>query len=168
MTKPKRTWQIGMRRYLIEHAPSFGFSKYYGISQKGFKKYIENQFANGMSWGNYASVWDFDHLIPICYFDTANKEDMQLCWNFLNIQASRLPNNGNKSARVDVSYYREYFTEIYLKTNYDVALKMANKISEIEKIMRESVSLSQTLAFMETSADDWETFYNFLDYKRIM
>jgi hypothetical protein len=35
-----------------------------GCSFEEFKIYIENQFTEGMSWGNYPE-WEYDHIIPI-------------------------------------------------------------------------------------------------------
>lgn len=55
-----------------------------GCSWEDFKKYIESQFKEGMSWEN-RDKWDIDHIIPVSYFKKTNG-DMRICFHYLNLQ----------------------------------------------------------------------------------
>jgi len=55
-----------------------------GCSWEDFKKYIESQFKEGMSWEN-RNEWDIDHIIPVSYFKKTNG-DMRICFHYLNLQ----------------------------------------------------------------------------------
>ena len=48
--------------------------EYLGCDIETFKKHIENQFKEGMSWENYGK-WHIDHIIPIYYKKTETKEE---------------------------------------------------------------------------------------------
>lgn len=164
--KTKHRWQMSLRRYLIHGYKSANYSDYFGITQANFKLWIETQFVNGMNWDNYGTVWDFDHIIPVCYFDFTDKDDLILCWNFLNIQATRIPNNKNKSSRLDVPFFIEYFGRLASVTDYQIAERLCYKCCAISEQMRETHNLNKSLAFLKKTNDDWETFYNFLDFRR--
>jgi hypothetical protein len=54
-----------------------------GIDYKSFKKYIENQFYDGMSWEN-RDEWDLDHIIPIASGE--NEEEILALNHYTNLQ----------------------------------------------------------------------------------
>jgi len=41
--------------------------EYLGCNIEEFRKHIEDQFIEGMSWDNYGVDWQIDHIIPIKY-----------------------------------------------------------------------------------------------------
>ena len=41
--------------------------EYLGCDINTFKKHIEKQFKEGMTWDNYGSMWHIDHIIPLKY-----------------------------------------------------------------------------------------------------
>ena len=41
--------------------------EYLGCDIETYKKYLEDQFVDEMSWENYGSVWEIDHIVPIKY-----------------------------------------------------------------------------------------------------
>ena len=49
-----------------------------------FRKHIESQFQEGMTWENYGE-WELDHIIPIAYFRN-NNPDWKVCFHYLNYQ----------------------------------------------------------------------------------
>lgn len=130
--REKRKWQVALRRYIIESKPAAAYAPYFGLDVKGFRQWIELQFKNGLHWNNFASSWQFDHIVPVTYFDFSNEEDLFLCWNFINIRVERIHLNNNRGNRIDVMAVKPYFEQLYKKTNYSFCLKIINKLDVIE------------------------------------
>jgi hypothetical protein len=60
--------------------------EYVGCNIPFFKKWIEYQFDEHMSWDNMGSYWEFDHVIPCASFDFSNEKDIFKCYNWTNIR----------------------------------------------------------------------------------
>lgn len=58
--------------------------------------YIESQFDDEMSWGNYGA-WHIDHIIPCASFDLSNEEEQRKCFNYTNLQPLWATDNLRKS-----------------------------------------------------------------------
>lgn len=71
-----------------------------GCSVEFFKKYLEDMFDDNMSWENYGTYWDIDHIIPL---STANTEEDVLKLNhYTNLQPLESYINRNvKKDKVD-------------------------------------------------------------------
>lgn len=131
--REKRKWQLSYRRYVLEGAKSESYAPYFGLDIQTLRQWFEIQFTGDLNWENFGKAWQFDHLVPIAYFDFANEEDLRLCWNFINIRASRLDEENNRSDRIDLLAVRPYFQNLYNKTGYSLCLKMVEKIESIER-----------------------------------
>jgi len=130
--REKRKWQIALRRYIIEKSQSSSYARYFGLDIEYFREWIELQFGEGLSWDNFAEKWQFDHIVPVAYFDFTKEEDLLLCWNFINIRIERVDLNKTWGNRIDVMGARTYFEDLYNKTQYPFCLKMLEKIRVIE------------------------------------
>lgn len=82
-----------LSRYLTQcvslNTNSSRFQKAYGCTVLEFKKHIESQFTNGMTWDNYGmgkDKWCFDHIIPCHQFDLSKEVDRLVCYNFVNMR----------------------------------------------------------------------------------
>lgn len=51
-----------------------------------FKDYIESKFLEGMSWDNWGSIWELDHIKGCCNFDLSKIEEQEKCFHFSNYQ----------------------------------------------------------------------------------
>jgi hypothetical protein len=54
-----------------------------------FKKHIESQFSDGMSWNNYGignRRWSIDHIIPCASFDMTIEGQREICFRYTNLQ----------------------------------------------------------------------------------
>lgn len=143
VTRRKRfrsKWSLALRRYIIEDNPNENYAPYFGLDSKTMKKWIEIQFKDGLGWDNYAKAWQFDHVVPVVYFDYTNEEDLMLCWNFINIRVEPFQLNKNRGNRVDVLAVKSYFQKLYEKTGFSLANKMLAKINSIEVSSIESNS----------------------------
>src|ERR1700761_583282 len=114
--REKRKWQIALRRYILEQRWGSSYAPYFGLDIVNFRKWIELQFDTETNWGNFSETWQFDHIIPVAYFDFGNDLDLRLCWNFINIRLEKISNNKNRGHRVDVLASRAYFERLYEQT----------------------------------------------------
>ena len=130
--REKRKWQIALRRYVIEKNQSSTYARFFGLDIEFFREWITLQFNGGLSWDNFAKDWQFDHIIPVAYFDFTSEEDMLLCWNFINIRIENITENKLGVKRIDVMGARTYFKDLYNTTNYLFCLRMLEKIRSIE------------------------------------
>ena len=130
--REKRKWQIALRRYVVQKAQSGAYARYFGLDIEIFREWIAIQFKDGLSWDNFAEKWQFDHIVPVAYFDFNNEEDLLLCWNFINIRVEKIEYNKARGNRIDVMGVRTYFEDLYDRTKYPFCLRMLQKIKVIE------------------------------------
>jgi len=131
-SREKRKWQINLRRYVIEKSLCPTYAPYFGLDIQNIRKWFECQFSEGLDWNNFGKQWQFDHIIPVTYFDHGIDEEMRLCWNFINLRVAPFQLKKNLGGRLDVLRARSYFDELYLKTGYPLAKALKDKIDSIE------------------------------------
>ena len=68
-----------------------------GCSIDEFKAYISAKFRDGMTWGNWGSVWELDHIIPLCSFDLTNREQFLVAVHYKNHQPLTIADHETKS-----------------------------------------------------------------------
>jgi hypothetical protein len=57
-----------------------------GCSIEEFKLYIEDQFYFGMSWNNYGSEWQIDHIIPFKDINVLDEEQLKMVLSYTNLR----------------------------------------------------------------------------------
>jgi hypothetical protein len=130
--REKRKWQLALRRYVLEKKPAQAYAPYFGLDVEGFRQWIALQFTEELNWDNFANAWQFDHIVPVTYFDFSNEADLYLCWNFINIRVEKLELNKARGNKIDVLAVKPYFQNLYNKTQYGFCLKMIEKLGKIE------------------------------------
>lgn len=74
---------------------------YLGCSIEYFKKYIADQFTEGMSWDNYGhKTWNIDHQIPLSVIDPMDEEDLRHVLHFTNLQPMWAKDNIRKGNKI--------------------------------------------------------------------
>jgi hypothetical protein len=131
--REKRKWQIALRRYVLEKQKCLAYAPFFGLDNKMFRQWIELQFDELLNWDNFSRAWQFDHIVPVAYFDFSNKEDLRLCWNFINIRVDKLDNARNKDNHIDVLAAKAYFEALLKETGYPLCSAMVEKITRIEQ-----------------------------------
>ena len=131
-SREKRKWQINLRRYVLERSPCPQYAPYFGLDILNIRKWFEYQFENGSTWENFGEKWQFDHVIPVTYFDHNDEQELRLCWNFTNIRVEPLEMNKNRGSCIDVLGAKSYFDELYKRTNYPITKELRDKITKIE------------------------------------
>lgn len=174
--REKRKWQIALRRYVLEKNKSTFYAPFFGLDINSFRKWIELQFDEDINWDNFSLVWQFDHIVPVAYFDFDNEDDLKLCWNFVNIRVEKLQLTKSRENRIDVLAAKSYFLDIFQKTNYHVCWKMVEKIEKIELSQISSNEnlenfILQNKSYLETlqsfSADDYSRLNTGVPYQDI-
>jgi len=60
------------------------YSNFFGCNPSNFRKWIEYGFDQNMSWENYATYWQIDHVLCVNLFNMVNDEDQKICFNWRN------------------------------------------------------------------------------------
>lgn len=161
--REKRKWQIALRRYISGEGKGSYYAPYFGLDAKTFRRWIEIQFDEGMNWENFSKAWQFDHIVPVAYFNFAEENDLRLCWNFINIRVEKIELNKNRGHRIDVLAAKAYFQTIFNNTSYHICGAMINKIEQIEVAQIESNLTLEN--FVMENKDYLETISAFSAYE---
>ena len=161
--REKRKWQIALRRYVLEKNASVFYAPYFGLDIENIRKWFEYQFDNEIGWGDFGTKWQFDHIIPVTYFDFANEKDLKLCWNFTNLRVEAFQRNKDRGNRIDVLGAKRYFTELYEKTQYKACNDLLEKIGQIE--LSELLSSEQQQAFLLKHRDYLKHIENYSSFE---
>lgn len=69
-----------------------------GLSLEDYKKYIETQFEDWMTWENWGQyTWHIDHIIPLSSAKT--EEEIYLLWNYTNLRPLSAQENLKKGKK---------------------------------------------------------------------
>jgi hypothetical protein len=71
-----------------------------GCTIEEFRKHIESQFQDGMTWdnrGRWGKCWHIDHIKPLAMFDLTDKEQFMEACNYTNMQPMWCEENNAKS-----------------------------------------------------------------------
>ncbi len=149
--REKRKWQIALRRYVMERSPCAVYAPYFGLDIENMRRWFEYQFKEGASWENFGEKWQFEHIIPVTFFDFAQEDELRICWNFVNIRVEFIDVSKERGARPDLLVARNYFKELLDKTQYPICKDLLNKIDQIER--SETVNTMAQEAFIREHFD---------------
>jgi hypothetical protein len=149
--REKRKWQIALRRYVLEKSPCAAYAPYFGLDIENMRLWFEYQFKEVASWESFGEKWQFEHIVPVTYFDFALEEDLRICWNFVNIRVEFIDSNKERGARPDLLVARNYFRDLLDKTQYPICRDLLNKIDRIEH--SETVNIDAQETFIREQAD---------------
>jgi len=161
--REKRKWQIALRRYVLERNKCTFYAPYFGLDIQGFREWIEIQFDSDTNWENFSTAWQFDHIVPVNYFDFAVEEDLRLCWNFINIRVEKSQHNKNRGTRIDVIAAKSYFENLHRVTGNAFCKQMIDKISRIE--VSEILASDQLTNFILERSERISLFSTFSAYE---
>jgi hypothetical protein len=68
-----------------------------GCSLAELKTHIEQQFRDGMTWENHASVWELDHIKPLAGFNLIDPPQLAEACHYTNLQPLLCSENSMKS-----------------------------------------------------------------------
>lgn len=85
-----------------------------GCSIEELKSYIELKFIDNMSWDNYGSIWEIDHIIPCASWDFSKAFENKCCWNYRNLQPLIKDKNRSKGSRYTNDDKDNYISQMLL------------------------------------------------------
>jgi len=77
-----------------------------GYSSATLTKHLEKQFDKYMTWENYGSYWQIDHVIPISVFNFTTYDDIDFkrCWGLKNLRPLEKNENRRKHNKTDKDF----------------------------------------------------------------
>jgi hypothetical protein len=161
--REKKKWQIALRRYVLEQKWSAAYAPYFGLDIQHFREWIGLQFGEGLNWDNFSERWQFDHVVPVAYFDFGSEDDLRLCWNFTNIRVQALDSHHTGSPRVDILGARTFFKDLFDQTGYPVCKAMWEKLATLEAAQLGNVG--GRTAFLAKNRSYLDAISGFSDYE---
>lgn len=74
--------------------------KYLGCTIEQLRFWLEEQFQSGMTWDNYGSEWEIDHIYPISKHKLNNYASILEAFNWTNLQPLLISENRKKSNKI--------------------------------------------------------------------
>lgn len=81
------------------------YSKYVGCDLEWLKKWLEYRFDKNMTWENFGSYWQIDHILPIHSFNFENEHEIRICFHWTNLQPLNSTENRKKSDTIHQHYF---------------------------------------------------------------
>ena len=70
-----------------------------GCSVQEFRKRLQKSFTKGMTWENYGTAWEIDHIVPASWFDLTKPEHQHRCWHYSNLRPLSKAKNRKRGNR---------------------------------------------------------------------
>lgn len=95
---------------------------YLGCSIDFFKFWIQSCFDENMSWSNYATYWELDHVKPCASFDFNDEKQLYNCFNWSNYQPLYKKENRSKSCNIDIDKITQHSlrAKMFLEKNKSI------------------------------------------------
>ena len=116
----------------MERSPCAAYAPYFGLDIEKMRSWFESQFRDGASWQNFGEKWQFEHIIPVTYFDFSNDDELRCCWNFINIRVDIIDTTKERGVKPDLLVARNYFKNLYDNTRFPICKELIEKIDHIE------------------------------------
>lgn len=101
----RKKLEIAFRRWIGSMSPSKLFVSH--LRERSihiYRRHLEKKFILDMDWSNYCSIWQVDHIVPLCMFDVDNPEDIALAWSLDNIRPLSNLENKRRGASMESAW----------------------------------------------------------------
>lgn len=95
----KRTADCMRNKYyhaICGRLPDSTCIKLFGGTRDVIRTHLQSKFRDDMSWDNYGSLWEVDHVISVSYYKMDNKADVLECFHYSNTQPLMCSENRSK------------------------------------------------------------------------
>lgn len=79
-----------------------------GCSYQSLVDWLEFNFHDGMTWDNYGTLWQIDHIQPCASFDMTSEDNQKVCFNWSNLAPLDSSENARKKDAI-LPYYIEHY-----------------------------------------------------------
>jgi len=95
------------------------YSKLTGCNLKFLKRWIEYRFTKEMSWDNFGTYWQIDHILPIKAFRFSKQTDKHknICFHWTNLQPLPIAEN------IDKIILHQYFNNLVTVHRFNQTFK---------------------------------------------
>lgn len=93
----RRTLRKRLSKILKGKSNTVGKSAILGCTSSQLREHLQNKFRNGMTWQNYGTYWQVDHILPCAAFDHTDIKEVKICWNWQNLRPLEADKNLEKS-----------------------------------------------------------------------
>ncbi len=149
--REKRKWQIALRRYVLEKHPCVSYAPYFGLDILTMRQWFESQFREGVGWDDFGEKWQFDHIIPVAFFDFTQESELKACWCFLNLRVEHLVENKEWGNGFNAFSARSFFKVLWEKTRYGRIKGLLDKLEQIERA--EKIETTAQEAFLKKNKE---------------
>lgn len=106
---PSTVWARAKRNASkrVRDALLLQISRNVGCDAQEFKKYMESKFSRGMTWENYGTAWEVDHIVPLAKFDLTTREGLAAASHYTNLQPLWTADNAEKSDSLPERHHPE-------------------------------------------------------------
>lgn len=80
-----------------------GTMKLVGCTRNDLMLHLQDQFRDPMSWNNYGTIWEVDHIRPCKSYDLTNTDHQKACFHFSNLQPLFKEENRKKSSKYEIT-----------------------------------------------------------------
>lgn len=85
-------------RGVFKNKSTTGKGVYYlGIDGIRYRDYLKKLFDNKMTWDNYGTYWEIDHIKPKSSFNLLDNEEVKKCFHYKNTRPLPIDKNRKKS-----------------------------------------------------------------------
>lgn len=132
-----RNYRCHLRDYIFRGIVSKKIDKIVGISQEKMKDWLEFNFKPGMTWDNYGTFWNLDHVIPCSSYDLEDNDALYECFSWKNTMPVYCKSNLEKFNKVEegLKGHIETQANIFMdpKLQYNLKLQKEKKQRKEEK-----------------------------------
>ena len=99
-----RKYRQKLRNYIFKNSSKEQRLKYeeiFGCSKHYIKMWIESNMTKEMTWDNYGTYWNLDHVKPCASFNLEEKDNLLECFNWRNTMPVTVKQNLKKNTLID-------------------------------------------------------------------
>ena len=116
----KKLLRRNVRKRLRERVSKYNITlPLFDYSSDDLVNYLEPLFTDGMTWENYGSYWNIDHIRPICSFNLTDINEIKQMGSLNNLRPLTKEENNIKSIE-DAKIKHSYTNAELVKLNLGV------------------------------------------------